>query len=129
MFIRLSLIELGRRLGAVVLGGTLIWQVIERTGPRNCEAVVHFAEPGLIVLVDGWRCEEGADLSAPVAWPLRPGAHRLQVAKEGKVVLEEDFSLEPGGQTVLIAHDATRPIQPRKVQLGQFQDAAGRRFP
>jgi hypothetical protein len=105
---RVLLIEASRRVGAVVFGGVLLWQVAENVCQGDGEVVVHVAEAGAVVSIDGRDCPFDLAPGEPICRTLRPGRHTLAMRREDRVVYEESFTLDPGGHAVLTARDETR---------------------
>ena len=108
MLTRLLFIEATRRIGAVVLGGVFLWQVAERACQGDGEVVVHVAEVGAVVSIDGGDCPVDLAPGEPICRMLRPGRHTLAMRRGDRVVYEESFTLDPGGHVVLTARDETR---------------------
>jgi hypothetical protein len=117
MLLRGIMIETMRKVGACVIAVSVLWQVAERAGRGNGEAVVHVTESGVVVLIDGYAYPYEPWPASPIACSLRPGSHTLAMTLEGRVVYEETFTLEPGGHVVLTAWDKTRSTLPQERKL------------
>jgi hypothetical protein len=108
MLIAPVLASVARRAGAALLGGAVLWAVAREAGPRDCQAVIHAAEEGLEVSVDGRVCPRERDPYSPIVCELRSGRHTMSVRRGGRPVHEESFDLGPGDQVVLTAMDDAR---------------------
>ncbi len=117
MVIRGALVVIANRVGALLLGGFFLWQVIEHAGPFKGEAIVHVSERNVDVMIDQWNYRVGTKKNeTPITCELSPGWHSLTMRREGKILYEERFSLQPGEEVVLTAWDKTKP-RPEPVQL------------
>ena len=110
-------IEAARRAGAIVFGGLLLWQVVDKAGQGEGEVVVHVAEVGATVSIDGRDYAFDLAPGEPICQSLRPGRHALAMRRGGRIVYEESFTIEPGDHLVLTAWDeagrpSTRPVPP-----------------
>ena len=102
------LVESTRRVAALAIGGLILWQVADKAGPQCGEVVVHIAEPGVEVYVDGSLLAYQADVLQPIQETMRSGRHTLTM-KRGKTTLyEETFTLEGGGVAILSARDLSK---------------------
>jgi hypothetical protein len=114
MLLQGILIDTARRVGTCLIGAVVLWQVAERAGRGDGEAVIHVAEPGAVVMIDGYDYPLDPVPGVPIVCALRPGSHTLSMSLEGRVVCNETFTLDPGGHVVLTARDETRPTPPHK---------------
>ena len=113
MLIQGIAIETARRAGTVVLGLVVLWQVAERAGRKDGEVVVHVTESGVEVMIDDRPYRYDRFPGPPIVCELRPGTHRLTMSRGGRLLHDETFALESGGQAVLTAWDGSRPTPPR----------------
>jgi hypothetical protein len=106
--IRLMLLSAAKRVGALVLGGVFVWQVAENSGLRKGEAIVHVTESGVDVTIDDseYRVETVTD--SPIVCDLTAGRHTLRMARDGRVLYEESFTVPTNNDVVLTAWDKTR---------------------
>jgi hypothetical protein len=95
----------------------LLWQVVERAGRGDGEAVIHVTELGVNVMVDGVQYPIDPLPGSPIVCSLRPGSHTLSMSREGRIVYRETFTLDPGGHVVLTAQDESRHALSRKPRL------------
>ena len=116
MLTRMVLIEASRRIGAMFLGGALLWQAAENVCQGEGEVVVHVAEIGAVVSIDGRDCPFDLAPGEPICRTLRPGRHTLAMRRGDRVVFEESFTLDPGGHVVLTARDEARPAAPTALR-------------
>ena len=110
------MIESARKVGAFSIGLVVLWQVAERAGRGNGEAVIHVVEPGVAVMIDGDTYPFDPAPGTPIVCPLRPGRHTLTTTRGGRTVHDETFTLEPNGHVVLTAVDDTRPPGVQRVR-------------
>lgn len=96
---------LGKGALACVLGGMMLWKVIEESGPP-CGVVVHLTEFPGIVTIDGRPARAETLRDSPIVRELRPGHHVLQLWRGGRAISEEPFRLRPGEILVLTAREA-----------------------
>jgi hypothetical protein len=96
---------LGKPVGAVILGGAVLWQVARHSGPSNGRALVHVSTTPVELAVDCavYRVESLDD--SPVACELKPGRHAVEMVRDGKVLYYEEFDVIAGRDVVLAAWD------------------------
>ena len=104
--IRSRVFGMVKGVGAFVLGGAILWQVLEHCGPSKGIAYVHVAKPQVNVMVDDERYWVESLWETPIVCELRPGRHMLRMLQSGRVVFEQEFTLEPGREVVLTAWEA-----------------------
>jgi hypothetical protein len=92
--------------GALALGGAILWQVHDHCGSMKGVAYVHVATPGVDVTVDGRAYRIETLWETPIVCELRPGRHLLRMLRSGRVLFEEEFTLDPGQEVVLTAWEA-----------------------
>ncbi len=90
-------------LGALALGGAIIWQVHDHCGVVKCVAYVHVVPPAVDVTVDGQTYRVETLWDSPIVCELRPGRHLLRMLRSGRVLFEQEFTLDPGQEVVLTA--------------------------
>jgi hypothetical protein len=90
-------------IGALVLGGVILWQVVEHCGPAKGIAYVHVAKPQVNVTVDDETYWVESLWDTPIVCELGPGRHTLRMLQSGRVLFEQEFTLEPGQEVVLTA--------------------------
>jgi hypothetical protein len=90
-------------IGALVLGGAILWQVVEHCGPTKGIAYVHVAKPQVNVTVDDETYWVETLWETPIVCELEPGSHTLRMLESGRVLFEQEFTLEPGQEVVLTA--------------------------
>ena len=69
MFIKIMLIDAARRVGAVVCGGALLWQVAENACPGEAEVVITSPRPV-------WSCRSTAAIARSTSPPASRSAGR-----------------------------------------------------
>jgi hypothetical protein len=92
-------------LGACVVGGWLLWQVAERSGPRTSEVVVHVTGFPVVVTIDGRPYPVATWRDSPVVCELHSGPHELRMWRGDRLVYRESFRVRPGVGVVLTAWD------------------------
>jgi hypothetical protein len=90
-------------IGALALGGAILWQVTEHCGALKGIAYVHVAHPQVNVTVDDETYWVETLWDTPIVCELRPGRHMLIMTQKGRVLSEQEFTLEPGQEVVLTA--------------------------
>jgi hypothetical protein len=98
-------LALVRRAGALLLGGTILWQVAERCGATDGQVIVHVTLPRVHVMVDDamYWIEDVWD--SPIVRDLRPGRHEVQMLQNSRVLYQEEFTLAAGEERILTAWD------------------------
>ena len=93
--------SLARPVVALVLGGTVLWQVATHVDSSRGQAVVHVMSPGVYLFVDdeAYRIDDVAQ--SPILCDLRPGHHTVQLSRDGELLHQEDFVIVAGEDTVL----------------------------
>ena len=102
-----------KALGALALGGMILWNVAQRSGFQKCLAYVHVSTTDVEVTIDDDAYHIDSLAQTPIVCELRPGQHMLQMARDGRVVFEQAFHLERGEEIVLAAWEP--PIEPPAV--------------
>jgi hypothetical protein len=77
--------------------------VVDQTGPRGCEVVVHVYEADVEVAVGdrAYRIEGRRD--RPIVCDLPPGRHTLVMRRGDQVLFEEEFEVRHGENVVRVA--------------------------
>ena len=99
MLIRGLLIDAACTLGSSAIGGVVLWQTILHVGPRECEAVVHVMETGVVVKIDGWVYPAEPWPGKPIVCDLRPGNHTLTMSRGDRQLYREEFALRASNNT------------------------------
>jgi hypothetical protein len=92
---------LWKRLGSACVVCVVLWHVAHHGGPQRGKAIVHIAQPEVIVTLDGQRYPVGSIGESPLVCELEPGLHKVEVWKRGVLTDEESFTIEPGQDVVL----------------------------
>ena len=88
-----------------VLCGTVLCQVVQHCGSGANVIYVHVTHADVDVTVDGTRHHVYALEQSPVVCDVRPGRHVLRMMRGERILYEEEFSLEPGEERVMVAWD------------------------
>jgi hypothetical protein len=91
-----------KRLGANCLAFVILWHLTSHDAPRRGKAMVHLASPDHAVVSidhDLYRVNSAAD--TPVVCELAPGRHVAQVWRNGFLVGEQAFTIEPGRVAII----------------------------
>jgi len=90
-------------LSAFALGGAILWQVTNNCGSTKGMAYVHVVTPGVDVTVDDQRYRVETLWESPIVCELGPGRHTLRMLRSGRVLFEQEFTLDPSQEVVLTA--------------------------
>ena len=101
-----SLVAFVKGVGAVCLGGVILWQVAEHAGSARGTAIVHVSEAHVVVSLDDRDYPVNSLWEVPLICELRPGRHVLRMKRGERVVYQEDFCIEPGKEVILSAWEA-----------------------
>lgn len=95
--------------GSLLLGGTILWQVVEHTGPPRGRAIVHVSNLHVNLDIDhtNYRVEDFSE--TPVVCELPPGRHMARMSRNGKVLAEQQFQVVAGEEIVLAVWDRNAP--------------------
>ena len=108
MLIRYGLSAVTKFLGGSTLAIGVFWQVAVHSTPPCGVAYIHVMEADVEVTLDNQtRRVEGLE-TAPLVRELSAGRHTLRMAREGRVVYEESFEVQPGQEVVLSAWDHSK---------------------
>jgi hypothetical protein len=75
MFIRCLVFGTVKGVGALALGGVILWQVVEHCSPAKGIAYVHVAKSKVNVMIDDETYWVETSWQAPIVCELRPGRH------------------------------------------------------
>jgi hypothetical protein len=92
-------------LSALALGGVILWQVHDHCGAMKAVAYVHVVTPEVDVTVDRQTYRVETLWDSPIVCELRPGRHLLRMLRSGRVLFEQEFTLDAGQEVVLTAWD------------------------
>jgi hypothetical protein len=100
--------------GALALGGAILWQVAAHTGPPNGTAYVHVCTPQVDVMVDEQTYAIQSLWDSPIVCELRPGKHKVQMSRNGQTLFAEEFTLKAAEHIVVTAWERSE-IAPAKL--------------
>jgi hypothetical protein len=103
MLIRSLLFMIVKAIGALALGCAILWQVTEHCGSLKGVAYVHVSQPQVDVTVDDETYWVETLWETPIVCELRPGRHMLRMLQSGRVLFEQEFTLDAGQEVVLTA--------------------------
>src|SRR3954470_21302857 len=107
---------LARRVGALLLGSIILWQVAQHSGLQRGRAIVHVAMPQADVMLDDASYSVETLWETPIVCDLRPGRHTVRMLRSGRIIYEEDFTIAAGQELILTAwdgyHDGRSPGRP-----------------
>jgi hypothetical protein len=115
------ILSISKRVGALLLGGVILWQVVEHSGPTSATAIIHVATTPSEIAVDEDTYHVESIFMTPLVCEVRPGRHMLRMLQEGRVLYEEPFLLKPGEEVVLVAWDPDDPSR-RPAEAGPERD-------
>jgi hypothetical protein len=116
ILIRSFLLATTKPLAGLAVGSAILWQVAMHSGPPNCTAYVHVSSDRVDVIVDKTTFHVASRWETPIVCELSPGKHTLQMTRNGKMLYEEEFSLNAGGEVVLTAWERPQGLeQPPKI--------------
>ena len=107
--IRNVVFMLVKGIGALALGGAILWQVAKHCGPCKGIVYVHVAKPRVSVAVDAQTHWVETMWETPIVRELEPGSHTLRMFDDGRVVFEQEFTIDAGQELVLIACEGYNP--------------------
>lgn len=96
---------IGKPLGALLLGGVILWRVTLVAGPPKGRAIVHVSTTAVEIVVDDDVHRVRGFEETPIVCELRPGRHVVQMIKDGRVLYREAFGVAAGEEVVLTAWD------------------------
>ena len=118
ILIRSFLLATTKAVVGLALGSAILWQVAMHSGPPNGTAYIHVASDQVDVKVDKTTFHVVSRWDVPIVCELRPGKHTLQMTRNGKMLYEEEFSLNAGGEVVLTAWERPQGPEQRKFPCG-----------
>jgi hypothetical protein len=107
MLIQAFALALVRRVGALLLGGAILWQVATHWNSTDGRVIVHVATPQVYVAVDDATYWVENLWETPIVCDLRPGRHQVRMLQNGRVLHEEEFTLAAGEERILTAWDGS----------------------
>ena len=105
MILTKLLFSICKLVGALLLAGVILWQVVEQCGPNQCKVILHVPKTPVDVTIDEATYPVGSIRMTPVVCELRPGRHTVRMLQEGRVLYEEPFTLKAGEEIILTAWD------------------------
>jgi hypothetical protein len=122
-----------------LLGLGLAWALfveISREGKRACEVCVHVSAADVDVKIgEDIRHVSALQTDSPLVYQLKPGRHRLEVRRQGRLVYDENFEIDAGDDLILAAGE--RPVDAEvaaaipmtTLAQNQMPTERARRFP
>jgi hypothetical protein len=98
--------------------------IAERAGGSFGEAVIHVVEPDIELSVGGLSYRIEVRRYDPIVCVLPSGRHRLVVKRDGQVLQDEPFRIDPGGSVVLAAWHESREVAPEPRSDGDRASSA-----
>ena len=108
---RRVMLAMTKVVGALGLGGTIIWHVGAHSSVQKGLAYVHVSAPDVDVTVDDMSYHIETLWESPIVFELGPGRHKLKMCRDGRVVDDQEFTLGTGEETVLALGDRSNEIQ------------------
>jgi hypothetical protein len=96
---------IGKPIGAVLLGGVILWRVAAHVGPVTGTAVVHVSTAPVEVGVDDDVYRVPTLYLSPVVCELKPGRHTVRMMRDGRVLYREEIRILAGEDLVLAVWD------------------------
>jgi hypothetical protein len=96
---------IGKPLGALLLGGVILWQVAAHVTPPHGRALVHVSTTPVEVAVDDHVYRVPTLYVSPVVCELKPGRHTVRMLRDGRVLYREEVSIVAGEDVILAAWD------------------------
>src|SRR5262249_55186879 len=93
-----------RGVGALLLGGTTLWWIVEQIGPIDGTVLVHVTEPDVKVTLGGQAFWVEERRYAPIECRLRAGRYLLRMERADRILYEEWFTIHGGEEVILTAH-------------------------
>jgi hypothetical protein len=116
MMTRTLFFSLTQRVGGLLLGSVILWQVARFSMARRGRAVVHVSMPDVIVTIDDARYRVNKLWDSPIICELRPGRHTARMIQGGRVLYQEEFTIGSGEELVLRAWDGYNDGRSPKVE-------------
>ncbi len=92
-----------KAIGAVVLGGGILWEVALHCGSPQGTVYVHVSAGECDVTVDDATYHIKTLWETPIVRELEPGSHIVRMSRDGLVVFEQEFSIAAGEELVMSA--------------------------
>jgi hypothetical protein len=105
MVLKTAACILAKPVGAVMLGGVILWHVADRAVGSRAQAIVHVSTLPADLVVDQAVYRVVDRGKTPIVCDLRPGRHSARLIKDGRVVYQEEFLLRGGEEVILNAWD------------------------
>jgi hypothetical protein len=94
-----------KTVGALLLGGTVLWGVALHSGPPNAKVYVHVAQGYGDLMIDDAMYHVRTMWESPVVCELEPGRHVFRMSREGRLVCAQAFSIGAGEELMLTASE------------------------
>jgi hypothetical protein len=118
--IRRVMLAMTKVVGALGLGGTIIWHVAAHSIVQKGLACVHVSAADVDVTVDDISYHIETLWESPIVFELGPGRHKLKMCRDGRVVDEQEFTLGMGEETVLAMGDRSNETQLNATRTKAF---------
>ena len=105
MILTKLLFSICKLVGALLLAGVILWQVVEHCGPNEGKVIVHVSKTPVDVTIDETTYPVESIWMTPIVCELSPGRHTVWMLQEGRVLYEEPFTLKAGEEIILTAWD------------------------
>ncbi len=73
MVIQSLLLSMAKWVGSLLLGGVILWHVVEHSGLAKGRAIVHVTKPGVELKVDDVKYRVATLWDSPIVCELNPG--------------------------------------------------------
>jgi hypothetical protein len=94
-------------IAGLALGATILWHVVQHSGPQKGTAYVHLSATDVDVIIDDATYHVASFNDTPIVCELDPGKHTLRMRRSDRILCEEEFTVPIGGEVVLTAHEHT----------------------
>ncbi|HKI16403.1 MAG TPA: hypothetical protein VKA15_00905 [Isosphaeraceae bacterium] len=125
-----------KAVATVILGGAILWEVALHCGPLQGTVYVHVSSGDCDVTIDHATYPVRTLWETPIVRKLQPGSHTVRMSRDGRVVFEQEFSIDAGEELVLTAWDEadknlseTSSISPDIEVSGSFDSTRTERPP
>ena len=115
--IRSLALAASKAVGAVVLGGAILWEVALHCGPLQGTVYVHVSGGDCDVAVDDATYHVKTLWETPIVCELEPGRHIVRMSRDGRVVFEQEFSIDAGEEIVLSAWEGADKELPEAASI------------
>jgi hypothetical protein len=92
-------------IAGLALAATILWQVVQHSGPQKGTACVHVLATDVDVMVDDQTFHVASFDDNPLVCKLDPGKHSLRMSRGEQILYEEEFTVPIGGEVVLATHE------------------------